>query len=162
MIGVSNIVRIKRFSLEKEFENILKTYPYLIDKTLVDGRVESQYKIVLSNGTTRYIDIIFFKKDEIVIIELKKDKVIKKNIQQLNEYVAHLKEIYPNQKIRGILVGRSLESNLEYSLNLRGLIFKKYFKDIPLELKICTKCRKAVSRSLEKCVWCGNQTFLKI
>lgn len=134
----------------------------MLDESLVGGKVENQYKITLSNGNIRYIDIIYFKEDEIVIIELKKDKVLKRHIQQLAEYVDHLKKVYPDHKIRGILTGQNLDYNLEHSLKLRGFIFRNYFRDIPFELKLCNNCRKAVRRNQNKCNWCNNQTFIKI
>ena len=126
------------------------------------GRLDNQYKIVLSSGAIRYIDIIYFKEDEIVIIELKKNKVLKNHIQQLAEYVDHLKKVYPDHKIRGILAGQNLEINLEHSMNLRGFKFRKYFEDIPFELKLCTDCRKAVRKIQDKCKWCNSESFIKL
>lgn len=134
----------------------------MLDESLIDGRIENQFKIVLSDGKIRYIDLIYFKENEIVIIELKKDKVLKKHIQQLVEYVEQLKIMYPKHKIRGVLTGQYLEDNLEHSLNLRGFIFKKYFRDIPFELKLCNNCRKAVRKNQFICNWCNSQIFIKI
>lgn len=162
MVGVLSISRINSYSLEKKFEDILKIYPYLLDESLVGGKLENQYKIVLSEGNIRYIDIIYFKEDEIVIIELKKDKVLKNHIQQLAEYVDHLKKRWPGHKIRGILTGQNLDYNLERSLRLRGFSFRKYFKDIPFKLKMCDNCRRAVRITQKKCKWCNSETFLKI
>ncbi len=155
-------LKIKKNSLEKEFENILVRYPYLIDESFSGGKVENQYRITLSNGNIRYIDIIYFTPNKITIIELKKDMVIKKDIQQLSEYVNHIKILYPNKKIQAILAGQRLEKNLELSLNLRGFIFKKYFKDIPFEIKLCSKCRKATGRNQNRCSWCSYQEFIKL
>ena len=87
---------------------------------------------------------------------------MKKHIQQLGEYVEHLKKVYPDRKIRGILTGQDIDNNLEHSLNLRGFNFKKYFNDIPFKLKICNNCRKAVRKNRAKCNWCNSETFIKI
>ena len=97
-----------------------------------------------------------------MIIELKKDEVQRKHIQQLSEYVDHFKKVYPDHKIRGILTGQNLENNLEHSLKLRGFFFRSYFKDIPLELKLCNNCRKAVRSNQIKCKWCNSETFIKL
>jgi len=93
---------------------------------------------------------------------LKKDKVLKKHIQQLTEYVDHLKKKWPDHKIRGILAGQNLDHTLERSLKLRGFIFRSYFKDIPFKLKMCNSCRKAVRITQTKCKWCNSETFIKI
>lgn len=87
---------------------------------------------------------------------------MKKHIQQLAEYVEHLKKVYPDHKIRGILTGQNLDNNLEHSLMLRDFIFKSYFKDVPFKLKICNNCRKAVRITQIKCKWCNSETFIKI
>ena len=87
---------------------------------------------------------------------------MKKHIQQLAEYVDHLTKEYPNHKTRGILAGQNLDNNLEHSLKLRGFIFRSYFKDIPLKLKLCINCRKAVRKNQLKCNWCKSETFIKI
>ena len=91
---------------------------------------------------------------------MKKDIVIKKDIQQLSEYVEHIKKLFQNSNVRGILAGQQIENKLEHSLNLRGFVFKKYFKDIPFNLKLCDHCRKAVRKNQKKCKWCGSQEFL--
>ena len=93
---------------------------------------------------------------------MKKGIVIKKDIQQLSEYVEHIKELFQNTNVWGILAGQQIENKLEYSLNLRGFVFKKYFKDIPLHLKLCDHCRKAVRNNQNKCKWCGSQEFLSL
>lgn len=118
--------------------------------------------ITLSDRNIRYIDIIYFKEDEITVVELKKNTIMKKHIQQITEYIEHIKSVYPNQNIRGILAGQKLETNLEHSLNLRGLIFKKYFVEIPFKLKLCNNCRKAVRSIQHKCSWCNCQKFIPL
>lgn len=134
----------------------------MLEESLVGGIVQNQYKITFSDGSIRYIDIIYFKENEITIIELKKDTVIKKHIQQLSEYVEHVKTLFPNKNIRGILAGQQIEANIDHSLNWRGFIFKKYFRDIPFNLKLCNNCRKAVRKSQIKCNWCNCQEFLRL
>lgn len=93
---------------------------------------------------------------------MKKDIVIKKHIQQLSEYVEHIKELFPNENVRGILAGKQIEDKLEYSLNLRDFIFKKYFTDIPFNLKLCKNCRKVIRKIQNECNWCNCEEFMPL
>jgi RecB family endonuclease NucS len=99
----------------------------LIDKALIGGSVQNQFKIYLSNGTVGYIDIIYFKENEVVVIELKKETIIKKDLSQLSEYVHCIKKLYPGKSIRGILIGQYLDDNLKVFLDLMGLFLKVIF-----------------------------------
>lgn len=114
----------------------------------------------MSNGTIGYIDIIYFKEHEIVVIEIKREAIIKKDLSQLSEYVHCIKKLYPGKIVRGILIGQYLDDNLKVFLDLMGLTFKSYFYDIPLRLKICDKCRKVVGINQNNCNWCNSEDFL--
>ncbi len=153
---------INRNLKEREIENILIRYPYLIDDRLIDGKVKNQYKIILSDGSKGYIDIIYFKSHEITVIELKKDEIIKSDITQLSEYVNQIRKEFPKQKVHGYLVGKEMPSEFERSLNLRDFKFKKLGKEIPIKLKLCTNCRKALRINDKMCKWCNNEEFMPI
>lgn len=152
---------INRSSKEREFELLLENHPYLIDNSLVDGRIEEQYSITLDNGDIRFIDLIYFKEKEITVIELKRDALQKKDISQLSEYVNHVKKLFPEQKIYGILVGQFASDEILRFLELRDFKYKQYFRDIPVRIKICSNCRKAVDMRKSKCNWCGSIIFFK-
>ena len=149
-------------SYGKEIEDILVKYPYLIDESFIDGDLKRQYKVILSNNSVGYIDIIYFKQKEIIVVELKKDIIIKQDITQLSEYVNQIKNEFPNKEIRGFLVGKNIPGEFKRSLKLRGIKFKKLTKDIPLKLKLCDNCRKALRVHDELCKWCNHNTFINI
>jgi len=153
-------LNINRSSKEKSFEEILKNHPYLVDESLIGGKVKEQYHIVLKNGFNRYIDLIYFKEDDITIIELKRDIIRKKDISQLSEYVNHVKLLFPEKQIKGILVGQEIDKEILKIMDLRGFIYKQLFTDIPIHIKICLDCRKANNTMRSKCKWCGSEKFL--
>lgn len=129
---------------------------------MIDGKLENQYKITLSNGSIGFIDIIYFKSHEISVIELKKDKIIKPDITQLSEYVNKIRKKFPEKQVNGYLVGKNIPEDFKRSLKLRDFKFKKLGKDIPLKLKLCVNCRKAVGINDKKCNWCNYNKFMSI
>jgi len=114
----------------------------------------------LSNGKIDYIDLIYFKNNEITIIELKKGKIKNKDIIQLSEYVNHFIENSQEMKIRGILIGQEIDTDSLRLLKNKGFIYKQLFKDILFELKMCENCRKIMSIYESKCKWCNNDKFI--
>ena len=55
-----------------------------------------------------------------------------------------------------------MPKDLTNSLELRGFEFRKLFNDIPLKLKMCVHCRKAVKINAKKCEWCNYDKFMPI
>lgn len=129
---------------------------------MIDGKLENQYKITLSNGSIGFIDIIYFKSHEISVIELKKDKIIKPDITQLSEYVNKIRKKFPEKQVNGYLVGKDIPEEFKRSLELRGFSFKKLIKDIPIKLKLCINCRKAIRIHDKMCKWCNYDKFMPI
>lgn len=93
---------------------------------------------------------------------MKKKEVRKKDIQQLSEYREEIKRLFPNRKISSFLAGQELENGAKNSLIFRNIKFKKYFHDIPFNLKLCEDCRRAVRKKDIRCNWCSSQKFIKI
>ena len=141
---------------------MLKDYPYLIDENLVGGKLRNQYKIELSDGKIDYIDLIYFKDNEITIIELKKGKIKKKDIVQLSEYVNHFVKNSNGMKIHGILIGQEIDIESAWLLKNKGFIYKQLFRDIPFKLKMCENCRKIMGIHEEKCKWCNSNKFIHL
>ena len=127
---------------------------------MFNGRVESQYKITLSRERIGFIDIIYFKPDEITVIELKREVIKKIDVSQLTEYVDRVKDTFPECNVYGIIAGQEINNENKHSLTIRGFKFKKYFRDIPLQLKLCLNCRKAVGINEDKCKWCDYEEFI--
>lgn len=148
-------------SSEKEFEDFLKDYPYLIDESINEGSIQTQYPIEIAPGSRRFVDIIHFNDDLITIIELKKGKILGVDVVQLTEYVNYFRKIQPDKKIKGILVGQEImPSELKY-LQMKQFHYRELFTDIPISLKICRKCRKLVDLNLESCKWCECSIFIE-
>ncbi|MFX1238139.1 MAG: endonuclease NucS domain-containing protein [Promethearchaeota archaeon] len=150
---------MNRNSKEASFEDVLEIHPYLIDKTLLGGRLERQYPITLPDGRFNYIDLIYFKENEIVVVELKRERIVKKDISQLTGYIRYIRDKFPEMEVRGILVGQGINEEDLHALEMREFTYKELFKDIPVRIKICSNCRKAVDERKSNCNWCGDKEF---
>lgn len=149
-----------RYSKEVSFEDILEIHPYLIDESLVDGKLERQYPIELNDGRFNYIDLIYFKETEITVIELKRAEIKKVDVSQLSGYVNYIRNKFPGRIVKGIIVGQSIKKEILKDVEIRAFAYRELFRDIPVRIKICSNCRKAVDERKIKCYWCNSNVFL--
>lgn len=154
------IYKRKKYNLEKDYEQILKQFPYLIDDNFSHGKITSQYPITLDNGANRFIDIISIGEKEIHVAELKRGKIKTIDISQLSEYVQHFRKNFIDKSVSGYLIGDEINERDLGFLEQKGFEFKQYNKDIPLNIKICKYCRKAVKEELNDCPHCNKSDFL--
>ncbi|MHA1341922.1 MAG: endonuclease NucS domain-containing protein [Promethearchaeota archaeon] len=154
-------MRISISSSEKDIENFLSLYPYLISPELSSGKLYTQYKIKIGQSKIRYIDILYYKKDCIFVIELKKNIISLTDLVQLSEYIDFFKKESPNKKIIGYIIGRDIKENTLLYLKNKNFIFKKLGYDIPLKIKFCANCRKAVNYFSDECPFCKFTSFIK-
>ncbi|MHA1792176.1 MAG: endonuclease NucS domain-containing protein [Promethearchaeota archaeon] len=146
---------------EKDIEDFLFKYPYLISPEFSDGVMKRQYLLKLKNDEKRFIDLSFWKEREIIVIELKKTRINPSHVTQLSFYTHELKNQCKNKKIKGILIGTGIDKDtlsLIKNLNFR---YYEFGKDIPKIIKFCDDCRRACSYLEKQCPWCGCSTFIE-
>lgn len=92
----------------KEFENIVRKmladkrfYQFFFVKT---GTVYQEKEIIDSLGNTKRIDRLIVSEQEVCIIDYKSSKDEDINYNQIKEYINIIKDIYPKQKIKGVLI----------------------------------------------------------
>lgn len=104
---------------EQDFENILARYPELIEVGLsLEGRQVS------IKG--KYIDLLFKDKhDGRLIVELKRDTVLRKDIGQLMDYEGDL--LFPDDPtVRVMLIGNRVPPSFGRSLDHHGLEWREF------------------------------------
>ncbi|QEK13137.1 hypothetical protein FQB35_12865 [Crassaminicella thermophila] len=128
--------------LEKDIEDIIYNSPWLLDERYVipkikGSRDEFGRQINIGrNGLNRYIDLLFkdTRDNRPVIVELKKESLIRENIAQILEYRALVVSMDDENKIKWqnefgqnyycpklILVGTSASEEVKISANLSGV-----------------------------------------
>jgi RecB family endonuclease NucS len=135
---------IARMREERELEDILFAYPYLIDPSL-----EKPRRQVVINKRLR-LDLRFeLAGGKQLIVELKRGKVGTAEVEQLQTYRREI----GSRKTRGILVGAFLTEAAEKEIqSLRGAItFRQLGRDIPTRIIVCSDCRRARDASIERC-----------
>jgi len=143
---------------ENEIQTLYELHPYLINERFLNQEVISQYRV-----PSGFIDIMIKLPGELVIIELKVEKLNSSHVLQLNGYLEDIQKDKPNIKnISGILIGYqpkkkidSLLKSLKFSINIKILI-----QDVPIKIKTCTKCRLTCSISKNNCPFCTSTDFL--
>lgn len=136
--------------LEKDFEDILEIHPYLLDPSFKKYKTLRQKKIHKGR-----VDLFLISDDNlnIVIIEIKKDKLTVSSLSQIKRYYYYFRRKHKgtNVIISAYLVGTS--SNLDIS-RLKWLKIKLIDKDIPRKIKLCPKCNTAFDYKVFTCK-CG-------
>ncbi|MCP3927076.1 MAG: DUF91 domain-containing protein [Desulfobacterales bacterium] len=147
---------LKKIS-ERELQHLLEIHPYLIKPKFIAATYEPQKR--LKSGLA---DLVFYLKNEIIIVELKIVPLDNSCVLQLNGYLNDIKELFPERKISGIIVGEKPKENvLTLAGNLDFPIEVKIINDdIPIFIKICDKCRKANDKTNRSCVFCNSKRWL--
>ncbi|MHA2246290.1 MAG: hypothetical protein ACXADY_15105 [Candidatus Hodarchaeales archaeon] len=142
---------------EEDLQRIYYTHPYLLDKDYLNCGVEQFYQ--LSSGIA---DLVIFNDEFIDVIELKKVKLTKSHILQATEYVKDIMEIFPGKRIGAIIVGRKTPEDFTRLLRTYDYTIKIKFlnEDVPVRIKICSKCRLANSIIKKVCWNCKNLKWI--
>ncbi|MHA1694485.1 MAG: endonuclease NucS domain-containing protein [Promethearchaeota archaeon] len=143
---------------ESEIQILYQNHPYLIEEQFFQQKVIPQYP--LPSG---FADLVVFLDDEIVVIELKVVPLDETHILQLNGYMEDINKKFKDiKKIRGILVGYPPAHELENAIialkfEIKVMILER---DLPIEIKICSQCRRLVDYKLDSCPYCLSFEFL--
>ncbi|KEH91525.1 hypothetical protein [Clostridium novyi] len=168
--------------LEKDIEDIIYNSPWLLDERYVIPKIKGSRNEfgrqinIGRNGLNRYIDLLFkdTRDNRPVIVELKKETLIRENIAQILEYRALMVSMDDESKIEWksefgqnyyypklILVGTFASEEVKISANLAGIEIRTLvgiedlevnfndIKDINDKLNNWNKFLNAGNRTLE-------------
>ncbi len=142
---------------ESELQHLLEIHPCLINPKFIAATYEPQKR--LKSGLA---DLVFYLENEIIIVELKIVPLDNSAVLQLNGYLNDIKELFPERKVSGIIVGEKPKENvltliesLDFPINIK--IIKD---DIPILIKLCDKCRRANDKANRSCIFCNSKRWL--
>ena len=144
---------IARMREERELEELLFAYPYLIDP----GLEKPRRQVVLSKRLR--LDLQFeLAGGKLLIVELKRGKVGTAEVKQLQDY----RRALGTRKTRGVLVGSFLTEAAEKQIQLSGgtITFRQLGRDIPTRIVVCLECRRARDASIERCAVDGSSRII--
>jgi RecB family endonuclease NucS len=131
---------------ERVIEDLLFDYPYLIDNEL--SNPQRQIRL---NAESRG-DLLFFLPKRVVVAEIKRGPVNVAAFKQICRYLELLRKDHPH-RIHGYLIGtlitpaaRTMIKRTHWKIKFRALGY-----DIPNDVVICRKCRRARDEKLPRC-----------
>ena len=148
---------------EDQIEQSLIMHPELIEPGLTwyDPSRPNQYPTEVGR-----IDLLARDEhDNLVVVELKKDRATSEVVGQIQKYLVWSEKILsPGRTVRGIILARSAEKDLEYAV--RGSKYPidiKVFGDAPPveeNLKYCPSCGVSNPKTARYCIRCGKEQWL--
>ncbi|NOZ09466.1 MAG: DUF91 domain-containing protein [Gammaproteobacteria bacterium] len=126
---------------ERQIEDYLSDYPYLISPEFEE--VERQVRL----EKDQIADLVYKDDQRIVVIELKKDRANKRDVEQIVGYCKYYQG--GPRKVSGILVARSIIESArtlldkENTKNPFHMEFKAIGSDIPRDITVCEECGRA-------------------
>ncbi len=148
---------------EDQIEQSLIMHPELIEPGLTwyDPTRPNQYPTEVGR-----IDLLARDaQGQVVVIELKKDRGTSEVVGQIQKYLVWAEKTFSaGPSIRGIIVARSAEKDLEYAvIGSKYPIEIKVFGDAPpveQNLKYCSSCGVANPKTARYCIRCGKEQWL--
>jgi len=115
--------------MENDLENFLVENLHLIDKDLIlfqDEHGKSGRQYVTEVGC---IDLLCKRKDDFVVIELKKGRSSDKVVGQISRYIGWIKEKLANgSNVKGIIIVHDFDNKLKYAVLANPNIELKYYQ----------------------------------
>lgn len=149
---------LRRQRLESAIEELLATYPYLIEEGL--PRPRQQVEISPRDRT----DLFFEGIKKPLLVEIKADLCDVRSVRQILRYLDILSPEYP--RIRGILIGKRISPGAARLLSTQAtlLTFLALNQDIPTSVLICAECRRAYCSRKTACPYldCGSNEIIAI
>jgi len=143
---------------EHDIHEIIKNYPYLLEEGLENLTITHEK---IYQDRTR-ADFVFEDENHIIVVEIKKNFIDIEAIAQALNYLDNEKKQKPHKILKGILVGNYISNTLKNEVNESEYKFdiKLLDIDVPTQIKICDKCRKANSLYRSLCKYCGHRKFI--
>ncbi|SDT96742.1 Protein of unknown function DUF91 [Verrucomicrobium sp. GAS474] len=135
----------RRRLLERTIEDVLFAYPYLVSPGL--SRPERQEVL----GKNSRSDLAFYEGKQATVVEIKRNAAGLPALRQLERYVKE--KTRQGFEAKGILVAASFTpSTLKAAAKSKGrLACRRLHDEVPVEITICKKCRKARDRRIAAC-----------
>ncbi|OYW71937.1 MAG: hypothetical protein B7Z37_26410 [Verrucomicrobia bacterium 12-59-8] len=147
---------LQRERLESAVEQLLATYPYLIE----EGLPRPKRQIWISE--TDRVDLIFSAREKPLVVEIKADLCDIHSVRQILRYINILTPEHPD--IRGILIGKRFSARAIKLLSEHKsrLSFKVLNMHIPIDILICAACRRAYCSRKTACPYanCGSTEII--
>lgn len=145
-------------SSEYAIHRIIKNYPYLLGKEF--EKLKLKHEKIYQDGTRS--DFVFADENLSVVVEVKNGKMDSEMLSQALHYLENEREENPKKLLKGMLVGRRISQTLKNEVDRTKYEFemKLLNVDIPVQIKICDKCRKANALSNIFCKFCGSRKFI--
>lgn len=147
---------LRRQRQETAIEELLATYPYLIE----EGLPRPRQQVAISPGDRT--DLLFEGIAKPLVVEIKADLCDIRSVRQILRYIKILSQEHP--QIRGILIGKRLSSEAARALSAHAplLTFLALNQDIPTSILICADCRRAYCSRKSACPHpgCGSTTII--
>jgi len=143
---------------EYDIHEIIKNYPYLLGNELENLNLKHER---IYEDRTR-ADFVFANNDRAVVVEIKKGRIDTRMLVQALHYLDNEKMENPAKKLKGMLVGRYVSNTLKNEIGKSDYKFeiKILGIDVPTNIKICDKCRRANVLSNSTCKYCGSRKFI--
>lgn len=143
---------------EYDIHDIIKYHPYLLGKEF-EHLVLKHEKIY---GDRTRADFVFADDKTSIVIEVKKGEIDIEMLNQAIHYLDNERKENPAKKLKGILIGSRVMNNITIKLQDTKYLFeiKLLNIDVPTEIKLCSKCRKANSLFDLICKYCGSKKFI--
>lgn len=154
-MATSSFEVIRRSRREQQIEDLLATYPYLIDPRFQRARRQVQL-----NRKSR-ADLIFELPQTCVIVEIKRDHITRNTVLQLQTYLRAFQR-QTRKKVEGILVGRDIDNAAIRSIGRTSapIQFRQLDVDIPTTIVVCRQCRSARNAVLSTCPQDGSSAII--
>ncbi|TDU72861.1 uncharacterized protein DUF91 [Prosthecobacter fusiformis] len=135
-------------------EDLLFAHPELLSPNLPPPRRQ------VSFAGSR-VDLLFEDEEQTVLVEIKRGVIDLAALAQMKRYRVLLKQ--PGRLFTGYLVGASISDEAAESLKKSGgrLKFRQIGRDIPREINLCQKCRRARHQAISACPFCGEKQILR-
>lgn len=147
---------LRRQRLESAIEELLATYPYLIEEGL--PRPRQQVDI----SPRDRIDLLFIGIKKPLLVEIKADLCDIRSVRQILRYLGILTPEHP--RIRGVLIGKRISPMAAklMSSEAPSLTFLALNQDIPTDVLICADCRRAYCSRKTACPYpnCGSTDII--
>ncbi len=143
---------------EYDIHTIIKNHPYLLGNEFEN--LNLKHEKVYQDRTRA--DFVFADNGLSIVVEVKKGYIDAEMLVQALHYLDNEKKENPRRFLKGILVGSGIVNTLENEIKKSGYEFqiKLLDVDIPTNIKICDKCRRANSLFSTLCRYCNSKKFI--
>lgn len=152
--GTSAVELLRRARQERSIEDLLFSHPGLIHPELSRPRRQ----VVLSRNSRA--DLLFEVGRRVIVVEIKRDVIRPESVRQIERYASALG--VPRRRFTGFLIAPVLHPSAGTALgeSIYKLHFRSLGRDIPMQINVCRKCRRAYDSRRPSCPDDGETSVL--